>query len=832
MKKNLLLLLLIIFPIISFAQEIKGKVIDETGQTLPGVNVSVVSSKVAVSTDIDGTFTIKANAGDQLQFSFLGYTTINVVAKQDMTVNLKPESTELNEVVVIGYGTQKKADITGAISVVSEKDLANRPNSSAISSLQGKVAGVTINNAGNPGGQPSIDIRGIGSVSGRNVLYVVDGVLTQDIAYLNPNDIEKMSILKDASSSAIYGIRAANGVVVITTKAGKKAGAENIKFSYDSSVGMQVTTNVPEYANAADYVKLYNEKLAFEGNTNPADQLTLAQFNGVDTNWMDEILRKSSVINSHNLSFNGASEKSTYGVGLGYFTQGGILDAGKGVSSGEDFKRITVRLNNVLKVTDKFRIGGNLAYSKTNSNDATYPFQLARITPSVIPVYNADGSYGTPPAGAALGTAGNNNPRMALDLFRGKSNGTRTLVSGFAEYDILKSLTYKASLSRDYLVNSSYTYTPELTPLGSTTLNPSRFSKFDGTVDDLLFENTLTFTKEIGKNRFVLLGGASRQTRKTRNSAFSVLDVPFDGSDETLYLDLGTPNTLTNLLQNQNGAQGSEIRFQSYFGRVQYAFDDKYLINATIRRDGASVYNFDGDQKSATFPSVGLGWVVSKEKFMANSGLDFLKLKASYGKLGNATISRQFDLVASTSPGAFFGSPSQFNPAVSITQLVDPSIEWEVVTGTDFGLELRALKNRLSIETGYYKKETEDAIFNVSSLPTSGLGGSLFTNAGSFENKGFEFSATWSDKIGDKFTYSLYGNFTTIDNQITEVLGGSFFNTGLGLFGNNIKRYEVGQELGAYYGFVTDGVIQTQEEATALGSRVGAFKFKDLDENG
>lgn len=832
MKQILLFFSLLFIPIVSFSQEIKGKVVDESGEPLIGVTIQALQSQKYASTDFDGNFSIQAQQGENLKFTMVGFGDLTVSASSDMNVVMKVAINELDDVVVIGYGSQKKADITGSIAVVSEEDLANRPNTSAISSIQGKVAGVIINNAGNPGGQPSIDIRGIGSISGRNVLYVVDGVLTTDIAYLNPNDIESMSILKDASSSAIYGIRAANGVVIITTKSGKKDGAENVRFSYDGSIGMQTTTNIPKYANSADYIRLYNEKLQFEGNTDPNNLLTLDQFNGVDTNWMDEILRKSSIINSHNLSAAGASEKSNYSIGIGYFTQDGILEAGRGVNSGEDFKRVTARLNDVIKVTDRFRIGGTLAYTKTNSNNATYPFQIARITPSVIPVFNNDGSYGTAPGGVALGTAGNNNPRMTLDLFRGKSEATRTLLSGFAEFDIFKSLTYKANVSRDFLANESYSYTPEFTSLGTTTLNPSRLSKSNGKVDDVLFENTLTFTKSIDKHRVVLLAGGSKQTRKTSNSSFSVLNVPFEGSDSTLYLNLGTPGTLTNLLQNVEGGEGNEIRFQSVFGRLQYAFDDKYLLNATIRRDGASVYNFDGNQKTATFPSVGIGWVVSNENFMANSGIDFLKVKASWGQLGNATISRQFDQTASNVPGAFFGDPSQLNQAISITQLVDTSIDWEVVEGTDIGIELKALRNRLSIETSYYRKETKDGIFNVTSIPTSGLGGTLFTNAGSFENKGFEFSLNWNDKINDKLSYSLYGNFTTIDNQITEVLGGSFFNTGLGLFGNQIKRYEVGQELGAYYGYVTDGVIQTQAEADALGSRVGAFKFKDLDGNG
>jgi TonB-linked SusC/RagA family outer membrane protein len=825
-------LALILLPAYMSGQVIKGQVLDSKGMAIPSAIIVATDSKTSTDTDFDGNFNINAKVGEVLKISMVGFDAISIKATVNSMRIILSESkdTELKEVVVIGYGTQKKSDITGSIAVVSQKDLSDRPNASAVSSLQGKVAGVSIINSGSPGGQPSISIRGIGSISGRDVLYVVDGVITNDISYLNPNDIDKMSVLKDASSSAIYGIRAANGVIVITTKLGKKGVAENIKFNYDSNIGFQTPTNVPQYANASDYVALYNEKLTFEGNSDPTKVLTLAQFNGANTNWMDEVLKKSSFTNSHNIAMNGASEKAKYAMGLGYFTQDGIMNAGKGVSSGEDYKRITARFNGTYDVSDRFRIGGSLAYLKSDSNDANAPFQVARITPSVIPVYNTDGSYGTAPVSAGLGTAGNNNPRMMLDIFRGKSKTTRSLLSGFAEYDFFKDLTYKVNFSRDFETSSSYGYTPEFTPIGSAILSHSKLIENNGSRDNVLAENTLVWTKSFDKHRIVVLGGASRESRKTRNSSFSVIDVPFNGSDETLYLNLGT--SLTNLLQNNAGAQGSETRFQSYFGRLQYAYDDKYLINATVRRDGASVYNFDGNQKSATFPSLGLGWVISKENFMKNSGLDFLKIKGSWGKLGNATITRQFDNTASNQAGAFFGNPSAVNTAISITQLVDPSIEWEVVTGTDLGFELRTFDNRLSVEGGYYIKETKDAIFNITNLPTSGLGGSYYTNAGSFENKGVEFSATWNDKIGEKFTYSVYGNFTTIKNEITSVIGGSFFNTGPSLFGNQIKRYENGQELGAYYGFQTDGVIQTQAEATALGSKVGAFKFKDLDENG
>lgn len=821
------LLALILLPSYMSGQGIKGKVLDETGNSLPGVNVRAVSSTSVTITDFDGNFSIAANSGDQLEFSYLGYETVVVSASPDMVVNLKPGSTDLSEVIVVGYGTQRKADVTGAIAVVNEKDLRDRPNASPIASLQGKVAGVTITNSGAPGSQPFIDIRGVGSASGRDILYVVDGVLTGDISYINPSDIASMSILKDASSSAIYGIRAANGVIVITTKTGKK-GEENIKFNYDAFVGVQKTTNVPEFANAADYVRLYNEKLEFEGST--SDPLVLSDFNGVDTDWFDEVLRKSSFTTSHNLNISGASSKSIYGVSLGYFEQEGLLEAGKGVSSGEDFKRISARITDIYNVTDRFRIGGTMAHTKSNSNDAKAPFFVARITPPVIPVYNPDGTYAI---NSDLGTAGNNNPRFVLDNFRGKTENSRTIVNGFGEYDIIANeLTFKLSYSRDFKTTDKYEFTPEFTTLGTTTLNPSKLIKTNEQRENILVENTLTWTKTFNKHRFVLLAGASREKRTENFMSFSVLDVPFNGDDSTLYLNLGNPATLDNLLDDDGDVEGNDTRFQSYFGRLQYAYDDKYLLNATVRRDGASVYNFDGDQKTATFPSIGIGWVISKEAFMANSGIDFLKLKASWGELGNATITRQFDERISTQTPGFFGIPSTQYQAGSVTQLVDTSISWEVVEGTDVGVELRAMRNRLSVEAVYYNKETKDAIFNVTNSPVSGLGGSLFTNAGSFENKGFEFNVGWNDKVGDKWTYSVYGNLTTIDNQITDVLGGSFFNTGLGLFGNTIKRYEVGQELGAYYGFQVEGVVQTQAEADEYGSPIGALRFEDRDGNG
>ncbi|GEP50810.1 SusC/RagA family TonB-linked outer membrane protein [Flavobacterium noncentrifugens] len=818
-------------------QAIKGTVVDENSLPLPGVSISDALKGTSTVTDFEGNFAIESTAGASLKFSYVGYKDQTVAAAAAMKVSMQVSATNLTEVVVVGYGTQRKADITGSIAVVAEKDLRDRPNSNVLSNLQGKVAGVQIVNAGKPGSAPTVSIRGTGSISGGNILYVVDGVLTDNIDYINPNDIASVNVLKDASSSAIYGIRAANGVVVITTKIGKKTGEENIKFTYDSNVGFSNPSNVLEMANSADYVRLYNEKLAYQQQTpNPVGQVGVNDFNGADTDWFKEILKKSSFTQSQNVGLSGASEKTQYSAAFGYLTQEGVLNAGQGISSGDDYKRITARFNGIYNVTDRFRIGATMAYSESDSNDAASPFAEAYFAPPIIPVRNADGSYGhyyTSLGEIDLGQVGNANPRRTLDLYRGKTKNSRTIASGYAELDLIKGLTFKSNLSRDFRNEASYIYNAENNPLGATpeggALIESKLVNKSTNYESTLWENTLTWTKEFNKHRIVLLGGFSRQQDNMRALRAQSLGVPFNGDDSTLFLNLGTTTNVNEALPQ--GDEGSKRRLQSYFGRLQYAYADKYLVNATIRRDGSSVYRFGNDQQSATFPSFGLGWVVSKEGFMQNSGIDFLKLKGSWGKLGNSSVPRQFDNVATVGAGVYFGGV--YYPSASITQLYDTDIPWEVVEEYDFGFELRAFKNRLSLEAGYYNRKTTDAAFNIYIPNQAGLGDKLFTNAGDFENKGFEFELKWDDKIGEKFSYSIYGNLTTIDNQVTKVVNGSYLNTGPSLFGDTVKRFQAGEEVGAYYGFETNGVIQNAAESAANNNApIGSFKFKDLNGDG
>ncbi|MEK6155355.1 TonB-dependent receptor [Flavobacteriaceae bacterium 3-367] len=818
-RTSLVLILLVLFGFTTWAQNtirVSGSVSDDQGQPLPGASVIIEGTTTGTQTDFDGNFVLENVPGNgTLVISYIGFVTqtVQINGRSTITVALATDTQALAEVVVIGYGTQRKEDITGSIEVVTGEQISRQPNANPLSSVQGRVAGVTINNSGRPGEAPNVRIRGIGSVSNADILYVVDGVLTNDIQYLNPADIESMSVLKDASSSAIYGIRAANGVIVIKTKKGK-AGTEEVSFSYDGFIGFQRVTNVPDLVNASQYVELFNEKQAFEGSDT---RISVADFDG-DTDWFDEILRSAPLTTSHNVSITGSSAKTRYYVGVGYFGQEGILDAGNNINSGDDFRRLTGRIGLDIDLSKYVTIGGSVAYTDTRNNLANEPFYQAFIAPPLFNAFNADGSYGS---AEAVGNFG--NPRATLDFFRGKAKGNRVLSNIYTEISPIEELKVRVSFSGDFSSSRNFRYTPEFRVNDAQQSPVSRLERNQFENDNWLWENTVTWQKAIGKHDITLLGGFSQEERISFRLQGFANEVDFNGDDAVLFLDLGNADT------EEVNDQGSKIRFQSLFGRLQYKFDNKYLLNATIRRDGSS--SFPSENNTEVFPSVGVGWVINNETFMENSGITTLKLKASWGQLGNANVPRGFDVTATDPTVTFFGG--QAAPSRSISEFSDPSIFWEIVEEYDVGLEFGLLDNRLTGEVNYYNRETQDAVFRISQLASSGAtNAQLLTNSGSFENTGVEVSLNWADDISDDFQYSVYGNLTTISNEITEILGASFLNTGDALFGNPIIRLEEGAEVGSYYGFVTDGVIETEAEATALGSRVGAFRFQDRNGDG
>ncbi len=733
---------------------------------------------------------------------------------------------ELETVVVIGYGTAKKADLTGSVAVIKGDVISKQPNANVASSLQGRVAGIQVTNSGKPGGVPSIKIRGVGSTS-NDILYVVDGVLTNDISFLNPNDVETMSILKDASSSAIYGIRAANGVILIKTKTGKKG--QNPKMNYDSYYGIQSIQNIPKLTNAKDYITLVNEKIL--ADTGTSGTYNEKDYKG-DTNWFKEVIKSTSNIQSHNFGVSGGSESSTYSLGVGYLNQDGNIKAGYGVNSGDDYERASIKFNTSFNVSKNLKMGFNTVYYDYKNNNSLSPYAQAYSAAPVIPVYDETGNYGSFEAGMATGSTATKNPRAYIDLFRSKTKGNRFLIGGFAEYTIVKNVTFKLDYNKDVANSKTFEYYPSYgygiytNGAWSSQRLVSELVNRNTNHNNYVWDNTLTYKFNIkNKHQFTLLAGASKQEKFEEQLEISRQDISYNGNDSELYLDLAKGN----ITIDKDGTKGNKERVLSYFGRMMYSFNDKYLLNATIRQDGSSKFNFDGNQKFETFPSVGLGWILSKEKFLENiSAINLLKLKASWGKLGNADVPRSYDPVASDPQYSVFGGVVQ--PGRSITDIVDPTINWEIVEELDFGLESTFLNNRLTFEAGYYNRKTTDAIARITLMSTSG-DSDLITNVADFENKGFEFDLKWNDQINENLKYGFYGNLTTVKNQVTDVLGGSFQNMGV-IYNHSLIRMEKGSEVGSYYGYKSEGVYQTDAEAASRGLKAGDLKFADLNSDG
>ncbi|OJX30901.1 MAG: hypothetical protein BGO86_01485 [Chryseobacterium sp. 36-9] len=727
---------------------------------------------------------------------------------------------KIEEVVVIGYGTQKKENVTGSIGVITAKDLADRPNSNPLSSVQGKASGVQIFNSGRPGESPRVDIRGIGSITGSTV-YIVDGSITTDISYLNPQDIESMSILKDPSSLAIFGAQAGNGAVIIKTKSGKGKPT----FNVNSYLGIKTITNIPKMVNSDQYIELYNEKL-LNDNGSSAGSITRANY-PANTNWFKEVFR-TSAINSNDFSASGSIGKLNYYGSVSYLQDEGNLAAGRGVNSGSNFNRFTVRGNLSYKITDNITIGDNFTFSKMLTNAANNPLLNAYNAPPLYyPIDPATGTYQY----FTLVTV--NNPRAQLDLFRSQNRQQRLLNNVWAEVKFLKDFTFRSSLTNDNLNSNLYEYTPAITYIPQ----PSQSSLVtrDSRNRDYVWDTTLNWKRAFGDHNLDVLAGYS-QTQNYYNQVYrSAANVNYDGTNGSLDIGNGTNAFEVNMYDVVRNVVPTLSRIQSVFGRINYDYQGRYLINGSIRRDGSS--NFS-ENRNEVFPSVSAGWVVSKESFMGDQNIfSLLKLRGSWGRTGNPNVPPgQYDLfITNINAGAYYGSTG--SPATTIDQIVDNSISWEITTGKDFGVEMAFLNNSLKLEATYFDKDTKDVVYGVVQGTVSGASNwaSYVTNAFSFNNKGFELSLNYDKKLSEKVRIGFYGNFTSLKNEITSVFGGSYANAGASLFGNQIIRLQAGQAVGSYYGYDVAGVFQTDAEAAAsgqTGAKAGWFKFTDRDGNG
>lgn len=805
-----LFLFLVICATTANAQKITvtGTVTGRDGVGISGVSVMEVGTTNGVAASENGNYSITVSPSSQLLFSSLGYDneTVSVDGRTIINVTLTPTSTkQLEQVVVVGYGTQRKRDLTGANANIKGSEIVDIPALTATQALQGKVSGVQITSSGAPGSTPNVRIRGVGSIlGGADPLYVVDGIITSDIRNINNADITSIEILKDASSTAIYGARAANGVILITTKAGTKG-----KFSveYNGYAGVKMLINKVQMAQANLYTLYSNEAAG-------ANVITTADIKG-NTNWMDVITRPA-ILQNHNLSVSGGKNKYRYYLSGGYLNEQGVL-------KGNDYSRYTVRLNHEINVTSKLKFGNILAFSHYNSNNKPYSvFTQAYLASPIYPAKNPDGSYGF------TETSNVGNPLATLDFTNDRSYGNRGEGSLWGEYKITKDLSFRSSFGIDLEQNNGQVFTP-IYSVSSTQHNDITTLRYSAdSIYQWTWDNYFTWNKRMGEHALTLTAGHTAERRNGWSTYATKKDVPNDKGQ----WKLNFKDTVGGQ-QNFRNPIGNYFKRESYFIRANYRFMDKYLVNATFRRDANS--NFPSSHRWGNFPAIGVGWLIDKEDFMQDQKLfSSLKLRASYGLVGNDVVNAgAFDLKPTKDLYAYFGT--NYINGANVTSIVDPNLQWEVTKEFDIGLEFSLFDGKLSGEIDYYHKLATKALYTIP-LVDIGFGQNFTTNAADVLNQGVELSLGWRKKVNDNLSYSLGANATFNKNLVKNVGIGKALDFGSLNNGYTATRTLVGQPIGSFWVYKTDGIFQNIDEVNAVphltNAQPGDFRIVDVDKNG
>lgn len=822
---------------------IKGSVTDaSSGETLPGVSVLIKGTNQGTQTDVKGEFSLKAPGNATLVFSYMGYISKEVAVNNQTILNIQLEvsAQSLEQVVVVGYGVQKAKDLTAPIAVVKSEQITKSPTASPMSAIQGTVAGVQVVNTGEPGRAPSVRIRGVGTfnnsaagdesrlaVTYGQPLYVVDGMLYDDINFLNNSDIQDMSILKDASASAIYGVRAANGVVIITTKKGTLNKPATV--TYEGYYGMQKATNLLKMTNSAQYAQMIKESGASMGSINNSIALWGADANGypkTNTNWFDEMLRTGAV-QSHNLDVSGGTQKATYSFGFSYLDQEGIMNVKN------DYERFNLKAKADYQATDFLKLGVNLIVSNStqwipNSN----AFQSAFANPSIYPVYdNSETSKAYPIPFVDPSVLGMPeffwNPMSVATYTNAnqKENTNRIMPSFYGELSLLKNkLVLRSAYNKDLSYAKRRNYTPQYYLGGSHLRNTSELRKENNDYLNYVWDNTLTYRDNYKKHNYSAMLGISAREDTWKQEWIQAQNVPY-GGDEYFYIHNG------NTTGREMDDNGYRYRGLSYFGRITYDYDGRYLLSATMRADGNSKYHY----KWGYFPSIGLGWVATREDFMQNQKVfDFMKLRASWGQLGNDKVAASSGFsTANPANSGVFGNTRE--PGYGLMPYYS-WLKWEVVEEFDLGFDTKMLDSRLSFEFDYYHRLTKNAVINnrVPLVPEL-----ILKNNGKILNTGIEVTTGWTDKIGTNFNYFANLNLSTLKNEIRDLAGQANIRGG----SSEYPRISmVGESINAFYGYQQAGVYQNQAEIdndpvakklneTAPGTiKPGYLKF--VDQNG
>jgi TonB-linked SusC/RagA family outer membrane protein len=809
-------LTLLIFTLMSagsYAQKmtIKGRVTDGK-EPIVGASVYEKGTSNGTLTDIDGKYEIQAEAQGILIFSFLNTPQeepINGRNFVDVAINYQDKI--LNEVVVVGYGTQRKSDLTGAVSGVKGKDLTSIATPSVLQALQGKIAGVLVTPAsGSPGAGAVIRIRGTGTLNNSNPFYVLDGMLLDNIDFLNPNDVESVEVLKDASATAIYGSRGANGVIIVTTKKGTKKSTIGLSAYY----GTQELGKKIALADATEYAKLRN--LAAKSFNQPEPYKNPESL-GVGTDWQNEIFRTAPIKNL-NVSARGGNDMMTYSISGDYMKQDGILKNG-------DFQRLSLRINNDYKLNRFIKIGHNLSIINEKFNAAPGTLYNAYYAPPTIAPIDSAGKFGNT---TSDGSVANPTAQLFYERYNG-GNSFRTVGNMFIDIAPFAGLTFRSNLGLELNSAETKRFLPvfKVTDIHKNEVNfiEAQRSK----AKNQLWENTLTYDKTLGKHHFTLLAGVTAQTFDDDFISGRATDLPNDVNnieadiESLLYLRAGT--------KGFNVIDGAgHWRMYSNLFRANYVFNEKYLLTASMRRDGSS--KFGKNKRYGTFPSVALGWRMNQEQFLKDViWLSNLKLRGSWGVIGNEKISEDAKSPPVTDRlDAVFGQDEKFFPGASITRLSNPDLHWEETRQADVGIEMGILNNRFTAEIDWYNRNTYDILAELPIPSFIGASAPPVVNAAKVQNTGFDINVRWQDRVKQNFGYNIGFIVSTVHNEVLSLGEGKteIFSGGVGEGGKLGTRTVVGSPIGAYYGYKVVGVYQNAEQVNNFPKRSNETALKDV----
>ena len=838
---------------------VTGQVVDQDGEPLIGATVAVKGASGGSVTDIDGNFRLETTRNATLVVSYVGYKDLEVAVNGQNSlgqIKLASDDLLLEQVVVIGYGTQKKADLTGSVSIVNAEEMKRTSNSNISTMLEGKVAGVQITSDGQPGADPTVRIRGIGSFGSTAPLYVVDGVpMGTTIRDFSPNDIATIQVLKDASAGAIYGSRAANGVVIITTKNGKKD--QPLKVDYKGYFGVdKISKGVYDVMDANEYSQYlgqacYNSGTPLPGGYSMVDG-KYAFMDNTNTDWFEEVF-KTGVRQNHNVNLSGGGANNTYNIGLDYFTQKGTLEG-----AGPNYERFTARVNNTMD-TKFIKFRTSLVYSHSNQagmglsnaseyvqglyGDVTNVLRGTLLMQPTIKAYDEStwvlddkvgsaSSFGYDAYGYGVyydtvhGDISASNPLLVNNLLTRNTIVDRIVGTGSAEVDLFKMfgfesenhhLSYKLNLSYSKTYAKDKTWVSAWIQSNRVYLDKSneKLTENARTYADALIENTLTYDGTIGLNHFNLVVGQTYEEENTHTLSAWGVNFP-----EPYFLQIGNAST-----RDANSFEYKHA-LASYIARLNYDYDGKYLLSGIIRRDGSS--RLTKNIRWGTFPSVSVGWRLDKEKFFPinHNVVNMLKLRASYGVLGNENIGEyqyQATMLRNNMTYSFGNTPITGS---AVSTFVNENIAWEKKKTTNVGIDVAMFNNRIEFTAEWYKNRSEDLLYSVPVPANAGVANTSVTmNAASMDNSGFEFSATYRNR-DHAFKYELSANLSTLKNKVTSLgFGTESYITGA------YATY-VGQEVGQFYGWVYEGIARTQDDlnnhATQQGANVGDCLYKDV----